>query len=71
MPSVYINLVQNAIAFLEIYPDDKASALTPGSSSRCHLLGHYSIRIEEAYVHWIERYILFHGKCHPHDMGAA
>jgi integron integrase len=32
---------------------------------------HYSIRTEEAYVNWIKRFILFHGKRHPNDMGAA
>jgi integron integrase len=32
---------------------------------------HYSYRTEEAYVHWIRRYILFHGKRHPAEMGAA
>jgi len=32
---------------------------------------HYSIRTEEAYVNWIRRFILFHGKRHPKDMGAA
>ncbi len=31
---------------------------------------HYSLRTEEAYVHWIKRYILFHGKRHPCEMGA-
>src|SRR5262245_59402611 len=30
---------------------------------------HYSIRTEEAYVGWIKRYILFHGKRHPLEMG--
>ena len=30
---------------------------------------HYSIRTEEAYVHWIRRFILFHGKRHPAEMG--
>ncbi len=29
---------------------------------------HYSIRTEEAYVEWIKRFILFHGKRHPKDM---
>ncbi len=29
---------------------------------------HYSIRTEEAYVHWIKRYILFHNKRHPSAM---
>jgi len=30
---------------------------------------HYSIRTEEAYVSWIKRFILFHDKRHPKDMG--
>ena len=30
---------------------------------------HYSIRTEQAYVDWIRRYILFHKKRHPKDMG--
>ncbi len=32
---------------------------------------HYSIRTEESYVDWIRRYILFHNKRHPKDMGRA
>ena len=31
---------------------------------------HYSRRTEEAYVAWIRRYIFFHGKRHPAEMGA-
>jgi integron integrase len=31
---------------------------------------HFSIRTEEAYVQWIRRFILFHNKRHPKDMGA-
>jgi Phage integrase, N-terminal SAM-like domain len=31
---------------------------------------HYSIRTEQAYVQWIRRFIVFHGKRHPSDMGA-
>ena len=31
---------------------------------------HYSIRTEDAYVRWARRFILFHGKRHPNDMGA-
>jgi integron integrase len=30
---------------------------------------HYSIRTETSYVDWIKRYILFHGKRHPREMG--
>src|ERR1700693_4274767 len=32
---------------------------------------HYSRRTEKAYVDWIRRYIFFHSKRHPIDMGAA
>ncbi|WP_338846277.1 integron integrase [Massilia sp. W12] len=32
-------------------------------------LRHYSIRTETQYVHWVRRFILFHGKRHPKDMG--
>lgn len=31
---------------------------------------HYSRRTEQSYTHWIKRFILFHGKRHPNDMGA-
>src|SRR2546430_7433870 len=31
-------------------------------------LPHYSLRTEEAYVSWIRRYILFHGKRHPREL---
>ena len=30
---------------------------------------HYSYRTEQAYVHWIKRFVFFHGKRHPADMG--
>jgi len=30
---------------------------------------HYSLRTEQTYVGWIKRFILFHGKRHPRDMG--
>jgi site-specific recombinase XerD len=32
---------------------------------------HYSIRTEEQYLHWIKRFILFHDKRHPKEMGAG
>ncbi len=37
----------------------------------CLRLKHYSYRTEQQYLGWIRRYILFHGKRHPRDMGAA
>src|SRR5437868_6495402 len=33
-------------------------------------LRHYSRRTERAYVGWIRRFILFHDKRHPREMGA-
>ncbi len=30
---------------------------------------HYSIRTEKSYIGWIKRYIFFHNKQHPKDMG--
>ncbi len=32
---------------------------------------HYSYRTEQAYVFWIKRFILFHHKRHPQEMGAG
>ena len=31
---------------------------------------HYALRTEESYWQWIRRFILFHGKRHPREMGA-
>jgi integron integrase len=30
---------------------------------------HYSLKTEQSYLNWIKRFILFHGKRHPKDMG--
>jgi integrase len=30
---------------------------------------HYSLRTEESYVNWIKRFIFFHNKKHPREMG--
>ena len=30
---------------------------------------HYSLRTEQSYIHWIRRFILFHEKRHPENMG--
>jgi integrase len=34
-------------------------------------VNHYSVRTEEAYVGWIRRFILYHNKKHPREMGAV
>lgn len=30
---------------------------------------HYSLRTEESYINWIRRFIFFHNKKHPTEMG--
>lgn len=53
-------------------PPPPAAGPTPKLLERVrwHLrVKRYSIRTEQAYVDWIRRYILFHGKRHPADMG--
>ncbi len=32
---------------------------------------HYALATEKTYVHWVKRFILFHGKRHPEQMGEA
>lgn len=32
---------------------------------------HYARRTEECYVQWVRRFIVFHGKRHPRELGAA
>ncbi|MCK9189422.1 phage integrase N-terminal SAM-like domain-containing protein [Acidithiobacillus sp.] len=34
-------------------------------------LRHYSLRTEQAYAYWVKRFVLFHSKRHPREMGAA
>lgn len=57
-----------------------AGVATPAAERRPRLLDevrdairrrHYSIRTEQAYIQWIRRFILFHGKRHPDSMGKA
>ena len=36
----------------------------------CIRMRHYSIRTERVYVHWVKRFIRFHGRRHPLGMGA-
>ncbi|MCH7475546.1 MAG: phage integrase N-terminal SAM-like domain-containing protein, partial [Gemmatimonadetes bacterium] len=32
---------------------------------------HYSRRTEETYVGWVKRFVAFHGRRHPAELGAA
>lgn len=49
---------------------DKAPKLLDQVRARIRVM-HYSIRTEQAYVDWTRRFILFHHKRHPRDMGKA
>ena len=54
-----------------ISPQSKASQLRLIDQVRAAIrLRHYSPRTEEAYVSWLRRFIVFHGKRHPREMGA-
>ena len=53
-----------------ISPPPQPPKLLDQVASKMRLL-YYSIRTERAYGDWIKRFILFHGKRHPREMGAA
>src|SRR5512134_773407 len=50
--------------------DERQSAAAAGSGARGDPTTHYSVWTEQAYLQWIRRFILFHGKRHPREMGA-
>jgi site-specific recombinase XerD len=55
------------------WPAAGAAASPPRLLDRVRLAiraRHYSPRTEKAYVGWVRRFILFHGKRHPSEMGA-
>jgi integron integrase len=57
---------------LAVFPSTATVASSPRLLDRVrwHLRGkHYSIRTEQSYVDWIRRFILFHRKRHPKEMG--
>jgi len=67
------------LAVSESVPQGMASPDGLPASSRPRLLDelraalrirHYAYRTEQVYVDWVRRFILFHGKRHPRDMGA-
>ena len=73
-----------SLSYAVAFRDARASALSvredgPAAAPKPRLLDrvreairarHYSRRTEKTYVAWIRRYIFFHGKRHPADMGA-
>lgn len=60
---------QNHLKLLENTSNDKKPRLIEQVRNviRCK---HYSIRTEQSYIDWIKRYIYYHDKKHPKDLGA-
>lgn len=62
---------------MSVNPSGAGTRSEPGRSPRlldrvreAIRVRHFSIRTESAYVDWIRRFVLFHGKRHPVDLGA-
>ena len=60
----------HALAFHEAGPAEPPKPRLLDRVRAALRLRHYSRRTEATYVAWIRRYIFFHGKRHPADMGA-
>ncbi len=58
-----------------LHPSEEASAAAPprllDQLREAIRVRHYSIRTEDAYADWARRFILFHGKRHPLDLGVS
>ncbi|MEJ5897001.1 integron integrase [Aquabacterium sp. G14] len=72
------HITTSAPAYLSALSDSGATSQQPHANRGPKLLDalrtqlrvmHYAIRTEDAYVDWVRRFILFHGKRHPRDMG--
>ncbi len=48
----------------------KGRGLFEVARDRMHIL-HLALRTEKVYLHWIRRYVKFHGRKHPREMGSA
>jgi hypothetical protein len=62
---------RHALALREAGPPEPARPRLLDRVREAIRARHYSRRTEKAYVHWIKRYIFFHGKRHPAEMGAV
>lgn len=71
---LFIELIERIVRIenkLRIFAMDRQSGKSPFLQDIRHLmrLQNYAIRTEQAYVDWIRRFILFHDKRHPIEMG--
>ena len=62
---------RHALAVHEASPPEPAKPRLLDRVRAAARLRHYSRSTEAAYVAWIRRYIFFHGKRHPAELGAA
>jgi len=51
-------------------PQPPRVRLLDGVRAACRVR-HYSRRTERAYAQWVKRFVLFHGKRHPRELGSA
>ena len=64
--------MQRMDTFIPNFPSKTPQSPKLLERMRMHLRAHhYSLRTETAYLDWVRRFILFHHKRHPQDMGAA
>ena len=56
-------------------PNGRAAELAPrtllGRLRAAVRARHYSPRTEESYVGWVKRFVVFHGRRHPDQLGEA
>jgi hypothetical protein len=68
-PAVYTVRVGHPHVLREARPPDTPKPRLLDRVREALRTRHYSHRTEEAYIAWIRRYIFFHGKRHPVDLG--
>ena len=66
---LFSTLVLNSL--LHLYPMEPPPKKLLDQVRDTIRLKHYSYRTEQTYVQWIRRFILFHNKRHPQEMGVA
>jgi integron integrase len=62
---------RHAFAFREAQPPSPPQPRLLDRVRAAARLRHYSRRTEAAYVAWVRRYVVFHGKRHPRELGAT
>src|SRR3989454_5504234 len=66
----YLGMLDTPLVIRESSPISPRPPKLPDRVREANRLRHGSRSTEKSYVGWIRRYILFHGKRHPGEMGA-